>query len=52
MAFSFKFEELMESRQVYGDYAVWRYFGTEEGVVRLYPGVEISTMYDPSLRSW
>ena len=52
MAFSDKFEELMASREAYGDYAVWRYIGTEAGVIRVYPGTEIATIYDPTLRSW
>ena len=34
------------------DGVVWRYFGTPQGVFRIYPGVEMPKFYDPSTRPW
>ncbi|XP_062591913.1 VWFA and cache domain-containing protein 1-like [Saccostrea cucullata] len=31
---------------------LWRYVMTEDGVVRVYPGVRLSDDYDPNLRPW
>ncbi|KAI6660315.1 hypothetical protein LOD99_13904 [Oopsacas minuta] len=31
---------------------IWRYIGLENGVLRILPGVEIGTDYDPTVRPW
>ena len=31
---------------------LWRYFGTPQGVFRIYPGVEMPKLYEPSSRPW
>ena len=31
---------------------VWRYIGLENGVLRILPGVDIGTNYDPTVRPW
>ena len=30
----------------------WRYFASEQGVFRIYPGVEMPKLYDPTQRPW
>ena len=31
---------------------IWRYFGTEQGIFRIYPGVEMPKYYEPLSRPW
>lgn len=33
-------------------HAVWRYIATPNGVVRIFPGVQLNRFYDPRIRSW
>lgn len=30
----------------------WRYFATEQGVFRIYPGLEMPKLYEPTRRPW
>ena len=33
-------------------YAIWRYMGTETGIMRINPGTDVVKKYDPTQRSW
>ena len=33
-------------------HAVWRYIATRNGVVRVFPGVQLNKYYDPRQRAW
>ncbi|KAJ8322176.1 hypothetical protein KUTeg_000647 [Tegillarca granosa] len=45
-------EPLWKSSQEEASYVIWRYIATVDGIVRMYPGVEIKKDYDPKLRPW
>merc|ERR1712159_203462 len=32
--------------------AVWRYYGSSDGTIRLWPGIHIAQNYDPTVRPW
>ena len=42
----------LDARGVNTSGIVWRYIGLENGVLRILPGVEIGTNYDPTIRPW
>ena len=35
-----------------GNFALYRYVGTREGVYRVYPAVRVPVMYDPTKQPW
>jgi len=39
-------------RGVYADYIAFRYIATEDGVFRIFPGIEVHPLYDPRTRAW
>ena len=47
---SFVLEEWWRSD--YDPDVLWRYFGSEQGVFRIFPGVELPKLYEPSQRPW
>ena len=49
---SAKLDEVMNKQDSAWQEAVWRYLGTREGVMRVYPGIKFVTKYDPTIRTW
>ena len=49
---SAKFDEVLNKQDSAWQEAVWRYLGTREGVMRVYPGIKFVKKYDPTIRTW
>ena len=47
-----KLNDIFAARTHFQDNIIWRYFGTNIGVHLTYPGIELPTLYDPTIRSW
>ncbi|VDI58540.1 Hypothetical predicted protein [Mytilus galloprovincialis] len=45
-------ESIWKSSRELSEFVVWRYIGTADGVMRLYPGVELPKNYDHTRRAW
>ncbi|XP_076082495.1 VWFA and cache domain-containing protein 1-like isoform X1 [Mytilus galloprovincialis] len=45
-------ESIWKSSEELSEFVVWRYIGTADGVMRLYPGVELPKNYDHTRRAW
>lgn len=49
---TYKAEEFWKQNHDQSQFVVWRYLGTRDGHVRVYPAVEISKTYDHFMRPW
>ncbi|XP_048764452.2 VWFA and cache domain-containing protein 1-like isoform X2 [Ostrea edulis] len=49
---SFKAEVFWKKNQNQSQFVIWRYMGTRDGHVRVYPAVEITKDYDHFMRPW
>ncbi|XP_061180202.1 uncharacterized protein LOC133188722 [Saccostrea echinata] len=49
---TYKAEEFWRQNQDQSQFVIWRYLGTRDGHVRVYPAVEIRKDYDPFTRPW
>nr|XP_022294872.1 VWFA and cache domain-containing protein 1-like isoform X2 [Crassostrea virginica] len=50
---TFPLEEFWKTKsQNEAPYVIWRYIATEDGIVRVYPGVRLTDDYDQKLRPW
>ncbi|CAC5388604.1 unnamed protein product [Mytilus coruscus] len=45
-------ENIWRTSRELSEFVVWRYIGTADGVMRLYPGVELPKNYDHTRRAW
>ncbi|XP_061186991.1 VWFA and cache domain-containing protein 1-like [Saccostrea echinata] len=45
-------EKIWKNNQKEATFIVWRYLATQEGVIRVYPGVRLPDAYDFKLRPW
>lgn len=53
VSISFMLEEMWSNADFeYKDQSVWRYYGTENEVIRVKPGTRLAKKYTPTLRSW
>ncbi|XP_033747396.1 VWFA and cache domain-containing protein 1-like [Pecten maximus] len=49
---SIKAEEIWKSKTDLSLYTIWRYFGTKDGFIRVFPGVQLTNDYDHEKRPW
>ncbi|XP_062590771.1 uncharacterized protein LOC134252343 [Saccostrea cucullata] len=49
---TYKAEEFWTKNPDQSQFVIWRYLGTRDGHVRVYPAVEIRKDYDPFMRPW
>lgn len=49
---TFDAEQIWKRNQEHSKFVVWRYLGTRDGHVRVYPAVEIAKSYDHFTRPW
>ncbi|XP_069134341.1 VWFA and cache domain-containing protein 1-like [Argopecten irradians] len=49
---SFKAEEIWKSKSDLSLYTIWRYFGTKDGYIRVFPGVQLPDYFTHETRSW
>ncbi|XP_053377482.1 VWFA and cache domain-containing protein 1-like isoform X2 [Mercenaria mercenaria] len=49
---SYKAEEIWRNNPEAGKMVIWRYIGTTDGVMRMYPAVQLPKNYDHTRRPW
>ncbi|XP_013418905.1 VWFA and cache domain-containing protein 1 [Lingula anatina] len=52
VAITYQAEQIWKNKQLLSHYVVWRYIGTVDGVVRVFPGVQLSKNFDVTQRQW
>ncbi|OWF41600.1 VWFA and cache domain-containing protein 1-like [Mizuhopecten yessoensis] len=49
---SIKAEEIWKTKTDLSLFIIWRYFGTNDGFIRVFPGVQLTSDYDHEVRPW